>query len=184
MTKKIIPLFAIACTLLGACAESTREQMGVEQYALDSKLETAPILVPINTPAVENWTWTLADAHGGRLQDAINGHEIKIMPKTVSEPTYFVMHTLPGNYIHLDLTAWRRVAGAWVQVFTFDSDGVKLRVSYQNTDVKQANRLRVVYLPDNSLTGKLELLHTLVDKTNKQAQAKLSHFSQYTMALD
>jgi hypothetical protein len=140
--------------------------------------------VTLTEPAVASYVYTYVDGGGGRLADPASGHEIKIMPKTVSEPTYFVMQTLAGPNIVVELTAWRKIDDAWVQITTFDNDGIKLRLSYANTGVKQANKLRVVYLPNNDVNGTLEPLVTIIDKTNKQAQAKLSHFSQYSMAID
>jgi hypothetical protein len=90
---------------------------------------------------------------------------------------------LPGENIVVELSAWRRIEGVWVEINTFNDDGVKLRLSYKNTDVKQANRLRVVYLPKGDLS-RLEPLWTQIDKTNQQAQGKLSHFSKYALAID
>jgi hypothetical protein len=187
ITKRLIPVFLVAVAMVAACADQTSEPIGIgPQFAFESGDFSAPIgPVKLAHPAVENFSYALIEANGGRVYDNINGHEIKVTPKTVSGPTWFVMQTLPGDYVVVDLTAWSRSKdGVWTQVTNFNIDGVKLRLSYARTGVKHANRLRVAYLPNDSITGPIEPMYTQIDKTNKQAQAKLSHFSRYTMAMD
>jgi hypothetical protein len=187
ITKRLIPVFLVAVAMVAACADQTSEPVGVgPQFAFESGEFTGPVgPVRLSEPAIENLSYGLVEPNGGRVYDEVNGHEIKVMPKTVSQATWFVMKTLPGDYIVVDLTAWTRSKdGVWTQITTFDTDGVKLRLSYANTGVKHANRLRVAYLPADTIAGPIEPMFTQIDKTNKQAQAKLSHFSRYTMAID
>ena len=182
MNRRYLVLAALLGSIV-SCADTATEPFSRPNFSgNDDDAVLAP--VTLNTPAIERTVYVQVDGSGGKLEDHVNGHEIKIMPKTVNEPTWFVMRTLAGSHIVVDLTAWRNVNGVWVQITTFDSDGIKLRLSYGNTDVKQPNRLRVVYLPDEHVNGTLDPLTTLIDKTNKQAQAKLSHFSKYSMAID
>ena len=184
-TKRLLPVLLVALAFVGACADQTGDPTGVPQFDFVSDSVSLPLTpVPLLQPAIDNVSYAYVDGNGGRVIDEVNGHEIKIMPKTVSEGTWFVMHTLAGDNIIVDLTAWRRIKDQWIQVTTFDTDGVKLRLSYANTDVQQANRIRVAYLQQDSITGPIEPLVTVIDKTNKQAQANLSHFSNYTMAMD
>jgi hypothetical protein len=181
---RTFPFAALLLVTVSCAQDTTTEPLQPRQFATIVPSSGVLTLVENITPAIANTVYALADASGGRLSDPVNGHEIKIMPKTVAEPTYFVMQTQPGLNVVVDLTAWRRINGAWVQVTTFDTDGVKLRLSYARTNVKQANRLKVVYVPNDDLLGALDPLETLIDRTNKQAQAKLSHFSRYAMAID
>jgi hypothetical protein len=188
-SKRSIPVLMVAFLLIGACADQVNDptvSMGTRQFAFESGDFSEPVgPVKLAEPAIESFAYALVEPSGGRVYDDVNRHEIKVMPRTVSEPTWFLMRTLPGDYVVVDLTAWRRSKdGVWTQVTNFDSDGVKLRLSYAKTGVKQANRLRVAYLPNDTITGPLEPMFTQIDKTNKQAQAKLSHFSRYTMAMD
>jgi hypothetical protein len=186
-SKKFIPVLMVAFLLIGACADQLSDPTNIApQFAFESDEFTEPVgPVRLAEPAKENFSYALIDPNGGRVYDDVNRHEIKIMSKTVSEPTWFVMQTLPGDYVVVDLTAWRKGKdGVWIQVTNFDNDGVKLRLSYAKTGVKQANRLRVAYLAADTITGPIEPMFTQIDKTNKQAQAKLSHFSRYTMAMD
>lgn len=187
ITKRLIPVFLVSVAMVAACADQTNEPVGIgPQFAFESA-DYSELIGPVKLtePAIETFAYALIEPNGGRVYDEVNRHEIKVMSKTVSEPTWFLMRTLPGDYIVVDLTAWRRSKdGVWTQVTNFDTDGVKLRLSYAKTTVKQANRLRVAYLPADTITGPIEPLTTLIDKTNKQAQAKLSHFSRYTMAMD
>ncbi|HEY0810965.1 MAG TPA: hypothetical protein VGD49_12425 [Longimicrobiales bacterium] len=184
-TKRLLPVLLVALAFVGACADQTSDPTGVPQFEFVSDSATLPLTpVRLLQPAIENVSYAYVDGNGGRVVDDVNGHEIKIMPKTVSEGTWFVMHTLSGDNIIVDLTAWRKIKDQWIQVTTFDADGVRLRLSYANAEVEPANRLHVSYLPQDSISGPLEPMTTEIDKTNKQAQARLSHFSNYTMAMD
>ena len=187
-TKRLLPVLLVALALVGACADETVDPTGIAvmpQFDFVSEPATQPLtLVTLLKPAIENVSYAYVDGNGGRVVDDVNGHEIKIMPKTVTEGTWFVVHTLPGDNVIVDLTAWRNINDQWVQITTFDNEGVRLRLSYANTEVIQANRIRVAYLPQDSISGPLEPMTTEIDKTSKQAQARLSHFSNYTMAMD
>jgi hypothetical protein len=183
---KTIRLNLLLAALLGStisCADTSTEPFSAPRF---NGIDDDGVLTPVTLtePAVESYVYTYVDGGGGRLSDPVSGHEMKIMPKTVSEGTYFVMKTLAGPNVIVELTAWRKIDGQWVQITTFDDEGVKLRLSYANTGVKQPNKLRVVYLPDGDVNGIMDPLVTLIDKTTKQAQAKLSHFSIYSMAID
>src|SRR5688572_3409073 len=150
-TKRRFPVLLVALALVGACADEIGDPIGITalpQFDFVSDTATPPLTpVMLMQPAIESVSYAYVDGNGGRVIDDKNGHEIKIMPKTVSEGTWFVMHTLAGDNVIVALTAWRNVNDEWVQITTFDTDGVKLRLSYANTEVKQANRIRVGYLP-------------------------------------
>jgi hypothetical protein len=178
----ILPVAALLAFTVSCAQDTALEPFEGPQFS--EVLDGTTTLVENIVPAESNTTYALVDEKGGRLSDQVNGHDIKVMANTVSLPTWFVMQTQPGLNVVVDLTAWRNVDGQWVQITTFNTNGVKLRLSYAKSNVKHPNRLKVVYVPNDDLLGALDPLETLIDKPNRQAQAKLSHFSRYEMAID
>jgi hypothetical protein len=179
--KKMLPVLALIATFAASCSETAIAPFETPQF---STIDGSLSLVTLTDSISESWAYAEVDAKGGRIVDDRNGNEIRVMRGAVTEPTWFLMHTLPGTRMIVDLTAWQRVSGEWIQVHEFSRESIKLRLSYARTGVKQPNRLRVVYVPNIEDLSTFEPLNTEIYKTEKQAQGKLSHFSIYSMAID
>jgi hypothetical protein len=178
---KFIPILALVLSVAASCSETATAPFETPQFTLgDGTLA----LVELTDSVKESWAYGEADRNGGRVADPESGNEVRIMKGAVTEPTWFVIHTLPGRNMVVDLTAWRKIDGVWVQIHEFSRESIKLRLSYAKTGTKQPNRLRVVYVPNPEDLTTFEPLDTEIYKTEKQAQGKLSHFSVYSMAID
>jgi hypothetical protein len=184
--KRLLPVLALVVSVAASCSETATTPFDAPQFDL-TQLAVADgqlSLVTYADSVKESWAYAEVDQKGGRVFDDKNGNEIKIMRGAVTEPTWFLMHTLPGDKMIVDLTAWRRINDEWVQVHEFSRESIKLRLSYARSGVKQPNRLKVVYVPSIDDLTTFEPLYTEIYKTEKQAQGKLSHFSIYSMAID
>lgn len=179
--SRLIPILALALSVVASCSENAAMPFETPQFSV----EDSPLSLVSTTDSIkESWAYGWADHKGGRIYDDASGNELKIMRGAVTEPTVFVLHTLPGRKVIVDLTAWRKIDGVWIQIHEFAHESIKLRLSYAKTGVKQPNRLRVVYVPSLDDLTTFEPLYTQIYKTEKQAQGKLSHFSIYSMAID
>lgn len=179
--KKLLPVLALVVSVAASCSETVTTPFDAPQMNV---VEGPLSLVTLTDSVKESWVYAQFDSKGGRLYDDKSGNEIRVLRGAVSEPTWFVMHTLPGTHMVVDLTAWRRLDETWVQIHDFSRESIKLRLSYSKTNVKQPNRLRVVYVPNPEDMSVFEPMYTEIYRTEKQAQGKLSHFSVYSMAID
>jgi hypothetical protein len=180
--KKLLPALALVVSVAASSSDTTTTPFDTPQFnATDGSSLT---LVTYEDSVKESWAYAEVDQKGGRILDDKNGNEIKVMRGAVTEATWFVMHTLPGDKMIVDLTAWRKINDEWVQIHDFARESIKLRLSYAKSGVKQPNRLKVVYVPSIDDLSTFEPLYTEIYKTEKQAQGKLSHFSIYSMAID
>jgi hypothetical protein len=179
--KKLLPVLALVVSITASCSESVTTPFDAPQHSV---VEGQLSLVTLTDSVKESWAYGEIDSKGGRVADSESGNELRVMRGAVSERTWFLIHTLPGDKMVVDLTAWRRIDGVWVQIHDFSRESIKLRLSYAKTGVKQPNRLRVVYVPNPEDMSTFEPLITEIYKTEKQAQGKLSHFSVYSMAID
>jgi hypothetical protein len=184
--KRLLPVLALVVSVAASCSETTTTPFDTPQFDLTqaSLADGQLSLVTLTDSTKESWAYAEIDGKGGRVVDDKNGNEIRVMRGAVTEPTWFLLHTLPGDKMIVDLTAWRRINDEWVQIHEFNRESIKLRLSYAKTGVKQPNRLRVVYVPSIDDLTTFEPMTTEIYKTEKQAQGKLSHFSIYSMAID
>jgi hypothetical protein len=180
-TWKLIPVLALVLGVATSCTENSTAPFEAPQFEMNDGVLS---LVETTDSIKESYAYAEIDAKGGRIFDGESGNEIRVMRDAVDQPTWFVIHTLPGRKMVVDLTAWRKIDGVWVQIHEFNRESIKLRLSYAKTGVKQPNRLRVVYVPNIEDMTTFEPLYTEIYKTEKQAQGKLSHFSIYSMAID
>jgi hypothetical protein len=179
---RLIPVLALVLGVGTSCSENTTTPF---EGPLFSEVSDGVLdLVQLTDSVEESYGWAEIDDRGGKVVDEKSGHEIRIMRDAVSEPTIFVVHTLPGRTVTVDLTAWRKIDGVWVQIHEFSRESIKLRLSYAKTGVKQPNRLKVVYVPSIEDMATFEPLATEIYKQEQKAQGKLSHFSIYSMAID
>jgi hypothetical protein len=178
--KRLIPLMALVLSV-ASCTENATAPFEAPQF---SEVDGVLSLVTLTDSIPESWAYAEVDEKGGRIVDDKSGNEIRVMRGAVTEKTIFLMHTLPGRNMVVDLTAWRKINDEWIQIHDFARESIKLRLSYAKTGVKQPNRLRVVYVPSLDDMATFEPLDTEIYKTEKQAQGKLSHFSIYSMAID
>ena len=179
--KKLFPVLALVVSVAASCSETTTTPFDAPQFAVT---DPGLSLITLTDSTKESWAYAEIDSKGGRVVDDKNGNEIRVMKNAVAEPTWFLLHTLPGDKMIVDLTAWRNINDEWVQIHEFNRESIKLRLSYAKTGIKQPNRLRVVYVPSIDDLTTFEPLYTEIYKTEKQAQGKLSHFSIYSMAID
>ena len=179
---KFIPALALILGVATSCTENTTAPFEAPQF---SEINDGVLsLVDLTDSIPESYGWAEIDERGGKVVDEKSGNEVRVMRGAVSEATIFVVHTLPGRKMMVDLTAWRKIDGVWTQIHEFSHESIKLRLSYAKTTVKQPNRLKVVYIPTLEDPATFEVLDTEIYKTEKQAQGKLSHFSIYSMAID
>jgi hypothetical protein len=134
-----------------------------------------------------NWTDTLTFTfeqvigyRGGRLR--MGAHELHVDRGAVRSDTRFVVTAILGEYLVMDLKAYRVSDG--VEIKEFDAD-VKLKLSYEDLAwLGDPDRLTVVYLADGTTTGRKEKVNSEVSRKDKRVSGKLKHFSFYSLGLN
>jgi hypothetical protein len=138
-------------------------------------------LVRLNFP--ENLTFRFEQvigSKGGKLR--MGPHELQVERGAVRSDTRFVVTVILGEYLVMDLKAFRVSDGAEIKVF---EDDVKLKISYADLAwLGDPDRLTVVYLVDGTPSGRKEKVNSEVVKRDKRVTGKLKHFSFYTLGLN
>ena len=122
----------------------------------------------------------LIGTSGGTVR--AGGHTLMVPKNASSEPAYFVMRVVPGDYIHVQLYAFSSKTGKRIEQFPIP---VQLSLSYADAQVDDLSKLVVEYLVDGEIDGPREALTGgVLDTTNKTLTVLLYHFSGYAMAID
>src|SRR5687767_9014518 len=118
---------------------------------------------------------------GGRLR--LGFHELVVPAGAVANATRFSITAKYGASPTVDLKAVDLVTGASVTEFPVN---LQLKLSYLLTLVRQdeVDRLVVVWLKDNSASGELVPVPTTHVPSGYYVIGWLTHFSQYSMAMD
>src|SRR5688572_29857526 len=94
--------------------------------------------VPLKVPnAEEAWGWGWIDERGGKIR--LQGHELLVPNGAVTERTLFVIRERAGEYLVVDLLAFRD-DGVWTPVTTFPRP-VKIKLSYKGLAINNPKRL-------------------------------------------
>jgi hypothetical protein len=181
-SKRKVLLAMLAIGLLASCQDAAgptaQEFVGARQA--NELNEAEPAAVRLQVPnETDLWAWEVIDEAGGKVR--VNGHELQVLRGSVSEPTLFVIVQRPSEYLVVELLAYR--VADWTQVTTFDGP-VKLKLSYRDLDIKNPNRLTILYLPDDVVTGRTEVVPSNVNKTSENVTGKLHHFSSYAAGIN
>lgn len=112
---------------------------------------------------------------GGSL--TVGGHKLTVPANAVSQATWFTIHIVEAQKIHVKLRAYRALDGA--PVTQFPVVPVRIDFDVSTVDVLDLSYLSVVYLRDGTYEGGKEFFTTRVDSVNRRASADLSHFSDY-----
>ena len=137
--------------------------------------------VPLKVPNAEDaWAWGWIDAGGGKIR--LQGHELLVPNGAVSERTLFVIRERAGDYLVVDLLAFRD-DGVWTPVTTFPRP-VKIKLSYKGLAINNPKRLAVLYLPEDEISGVREILPTAVSELAENMTSKLDHFSTYAAGIN
>jgi hypothetical protein len=167
-----------ACTDVGQVSDvETRPAYGNNEGGGGGGAKVAK-LVKLHTPAEGTTGSLVVNREGGTLQVA--GHMLYIPKNTVSKQTVFIMTVVAGEYIHVDLQAFRKSDGASVTQFR---DGVWLGLSYAGAN--EGDRpLTVSYLVDGTVEGGLEPVPSYTYPSMQMVWGSLNHFSGYAAAID
>ena len=137
--------------------------------------------VPLRVPNEEDaWAWGFVDGSGGKIR--LEGHELLVPNGAVSERTLFVIRERAGEYLVVDLLAFRD-DGVWTPVTTFPKP-VKIKLSYKGLAINNPKRLAVLYLPEDSISGAKQVLPTAVSELAENITSKLDHFSSYAAGIN
>jgi hypothetical protein len=134
-----------------------------------------------------SWTFMhISNSHvigpqGGRL--TLGWHELIVPPGAVQQPTVFRMTAKLGLHIVVDLTAADRVSGIPVTTFPLPLE-LKLSYRFFPMNAAQRDRLLVLWLKDDSPTGELVPVPTIVNAQRRYISGSITHFSQYAMGMN
>jgi hypothetical protein len=169
-------LTAVVLALVVGCNDTTSEPTQVRLQA--DRQDNTLRLVTAKSSSYNAET-AVVDESGGVLIDGQNGHQLIIPRGAVSEPTLFVMGTAGSDKFAVKLKAYRLADMSSVKDFT--NRPLQLRFNLTNALIGNTRNLRIVYV-SNDLTDILEVLATSINKDF--AEANLTHFSIYSMAID
>ena len=135
-------------------------------------------LLKLHTPAVGETGSMTVNSQGGTL--TVGGHMLHVPAKTVDKTTLFIMTVMPGDYIHVDLKAFKRDG---TPVTTFKTP-VWLGLSYASAAGDGDRPLTVTYLVDGTIDGRIQNVSSIMYTQWQMVFAELTHFSSYSAAID
>jgi hypothetical protein len=135
-------------------------------------------LLKLHTPAIGETGSMTVNSQGGTL--IVGGHMLYVPAKTVDKTTLFIMTVMPGDYIHVDLKAFKR-DGTPVTTFTTP---VWLGLSYAGAPGDSDRPLTVTYLVDGTIDGRTQSITSIMYSQWHMVFAQLTHFSSYSAAID
>ena len=182
-TWRYVLAAVLALGITTACEQASLP-MGTDTTAVQpafSEGSSEPRLIPLNLPDTFTFKFEqVIGSKGGKLR--MGPHELFVERGAVRSDTRFVVTVILGEYLVMDLTAWRVSDGAEIKVF---EDDVKLKISYADLAwLGDPDRLTVVYLVDGTPRGRKEKVNSEVSKKDKRVSGKLKHFSFYTLGLN
>jgi hypothetical protein len=182
-TQRKLLVAMLAMGVLASCqdaADPTASLFPASRQASDLAETESAEAVLLKTPnEADVWAWEMIDESGGKVR--LNGHELQVPKGAVSEEMLFVIVQRASEYLVVELLAYRKAD--WTQMTTFNSP-VKLKLSYRDLEIKNPNRLTILYLPDDVVTGRKELVPSHVNKTAENVAGKLGHFSSYAAGIN
>lgn len=116
---------------------------------------------------------------GGKLE--MDHHRLIIPPKAVPSETRFYGRIITGKYVVVELEAYRVSDGARVTSFAVP---LELRLSYEDAENADPDRLVVVWLKEKKIGGQAEVMPGRADAQGRFVRAQLTHFSSYAMAMN
>jgi hypothetical protein len=168
-------------TTLGACDsvdKATEVEVRPAFSSMDVKGKKMQQLVKLHTPAVGETSSMTIGPKGGSL--TVGGHMLHIPERSVQHQTLFIMTVLPGDYIHVDLKAFKR-DGTPITSFKVP---VWLGLSYAGAAGSAERPLTVTYLVDGTIEGQTERVTSFMYEAYQMVFGQLHHFSSYSAAID
>jgi hypothetical protein len=185
-SQRKVLIACLAIGILASCQDASGP--GSHDYTgapLAARMDDSALVsgepVALRVPNPEDvWGWGYIEASGGKIR--LEGHEVLVPNGAVSERTLFVIRERAGEFLVVDLMAFRD-DGLWTPVTTFPKP-VKLKLSYKGLAVKYPKRLTILYLPDDELSGEKIVIPTAVSELAENMVSKLDHFSSYAAGIN
>ena len=171
-------ILPVLLAVITSCADQGEEPLSFKPQTIELAANTLQL---VNVTGVQsNSKFVLIDQNGGVIHDELNGHELIIPAAAVEAPTWFTMSTLAVDKVVVELVAYR--AEDFAPVTRFPKD-LTLRLSITNAQVSSPDRLKIVYVSASQLSI-LEVFHTVISESGVHVEARIDHFSNYSMAMD